>query len=296
MQRGFSPIFVIIGILILAGAAYYFNSQKALPSHSTNIPTSPSASPNDETINWKTYANPKYGYSFKYPSDWIITDKTKIYNRSDIFDAQTFNDDGKAELADNETDVLLSHVDIEKIKNTTTSSDAGMGAKSEVSITNINGKEIVKVIRNYFWYQADGTTLDKGTQYFIYIPVGENHLWLRSNIKNKQILDQILATFKFTNPVNIFLKNHTSKEDIDALISELQAIKGVNQVKFISEDEALKIYKEAHKNDSALLALTQPNILPASIEVYLDDSTVKSQIEQTARSKSFVTEVTQSSL
>ena len=65
-------------------------------------------------------------------------------------------------------------------------------------------------------------------------------------------------------------------------------------MKFISQEDALKMYKETNKNEPALLELIQPNILPQSVEVYLDDFTVRNQVEQIAKSRSFVTEVIQS--
>lgn len=36
----------------------------------------PSSNKTDETANWKTYTNSTYGYSFKYPSGWIIVRDT----------------------------------------------------------------------------------------------------------------------------------------------------------------------------------------------------------------------------
>src|SRR5205809_683958 len=48
------------------------------PTRSIPIPTisqPPSPSPTstlDPSLNWKTYKNTKYGYSIKYPQDWLI--------------------------------------------------------------------------------------------------------------------------------------------------------------------------------------------------------------------------------
>lgn len=35
--------------------------------------TTTTATTTDETANWKTYTNDEYGFSFKYPGDWTIT-------------------------------------------------------------------------------------------------------------------------------------------------------------------------------------------------------------------------------
>ncbi len=92
----------------------------------------------------------------------------------------------------------------------------------------------------------------------------------------------------------IFFKTDSSKSDLDNLVSELQLIQGVKKVNFVSQEEALMIYKEQNKTDPALLELVTADILPASIEVFLDDFTIRSQIENLAKSKPFVTEVIQS--
>lgn len=97
MQKGFAPILIILGIVLLlgvAGGAYYFGqvsvkvptspSQTPVPTSQTSIsPTQPvvktTVSPTptvvDETANWKTYTGNKY--SFKYPAnDWKINQST----------------------------------------------------------------------------------------------------------------------------------------------------------------------------------------------------------------------------
>ena len=83
MQKGFTAILILVGILVIvgiAGGAYYF-FQKSPKYGMGFIPTppeiieqvrtaTPSSFPN-ETANWKTYTNTKLGYSFKHPSEWV---------------------------------------------------------------------------------------------------------------------------------------------------------------------------------------------------------------------------------
>lgn len=101
MQRGFVPLYLLVGALILAalGGAYYFgklpvkpagNDPKACTEEAKVCPDGSSAGrtgPNceftacpidnpqatDETANWKTYTNTKYGFSFKYPAELTIS-------------------------------------------------------------------------------------------------------------------------------------------------------------------------------------------------------------------------------
>lgn len=70
MQKGFSSIFLVIGLLIIAliGGAVYFGKVN-LPK--TQTPVNPeqqsTKSITDETANWKKYTNNKRSYEFKYP-------------------------------------------------------------------------------------------------------------------------------------------------------------------------------------------------------------------------------------
>lgn len=92
------------------------------------------------------------------------------------------------------------------------------------------------------------------------------------------------------------MEPNTDTTDVDILVSELQSLPGVKQVQFVSKEDALKRYSEINKNDPQLLELVTANILPPSIEVFLNDFTisVRDQVEKTARGKSFVTEMIQS--
>lgn len=94
--------------------------------------------------------------------------------------------------------------------------------------------------------------------------------------------------------VIIFLESNTNTTDIDTLVLVLKVIPGVKQVQFVSKEDALKRYSEITRNDPQLLELVTANILPESIEVFLDDFTIRDQVEKTAKSKSFVTDVVQS--
>jgi hypothetical protein len=63
-QKGFSVIGAIIGLLLLSvavvGVAWFLKKAPEKPM--------------DETANWKSYTNTEFGFSFKYPSDWQITE------------------------------------------------------------------------------------------------------------------------------------------------------------------------------------------------------------------------------
>ncbi len=54
-KKIFASITIILIVLFICGASYYFiNKQSQI----------------DGTANWKTYTNEKFGYTIKYPNDW----------------------------------------------------------------------------------------------------------------------------------------------------------------------------------------------------------------------------------
>jgi len=77
--------------------------------------------------------------------------------------------------------------------------------------------------------------------------------------------------FESRPQVTAFFKNEVKQTDIDNLKNELNATNKVASMKFVSKQEALKIYKEQNKNDPLLLELVTADILPASLEI----STIK---------------------
>lgn len=90
MQKGFAPIYILIGILILGiigGGAYYFGKSQVARSQPTQPTITPSPIP-DETVNWKTYTNLQYGYSVKYPSS---LNQSEISGNDTYLSMITFN-------------------------------------------------------------------------------------------------------------------------------------------------------------------------------------------------------------
>ncbi|MDP3988352.1 MAG: permease-like cell division protein FtsX [Candidatus Levybacteria bacterium] len=73
--------------------------------------------------------------------------------------------------------------------------------------------------------------------------------------------------FESLPKVTVFFKNEAKQENIDALKDQIQASGKVSEIKFVSKQEALKIYTEQNKDDPMLLELVTADVLPASLEI-----------------------------
>ena len=79
---------------------------------------------------------------------------------------------------------------------------------------------------------------------------------------------QMILRFYESKPqVIAFFKDGTKPEDIQAIQNALAGEEKVTKIKYVSKEEALKIYRDRNKNDPALLELVTANILPSSLEV-----------------------------
>lgn len=101
----------------------------------------------------------------------------------------------------------------------------------------------------------------------------------------------IVNFFESRPQVTAFFKNEAKQVEINALENSLQATGKVASIKYVSKEEALKIYKKQNQNDPLLLDLVTADILPASLEI----STLKiedlSTVSDTLKSSSAVQEV-----
>jgi cell division transport system permease protein len=80
-----------------------------------------------------------------------------------------------------------------------------------------------------------------------------------------------ISYFESRPQVTAFFRNEAKQADIDSLENNLKTNSKVASIKFVSKEDALKIYKEQNKDDPLLLELVTADILPASLEI----STVK---------------------
>jgi len=92
--------------------------------------------------------------------------------------------------------------------------------------------------------------------------------------------EQTLQFFETRPQVIAFFELDADSNEINALSLDMKKKDYVEDVKLITKDEALQIYKEENKENPLLLELVTADILPASIEVSAQDITSLEQIQQ----------------
>lgn len=78
---------------------------------------------------------------------------------------------------------------------------------------------------------------------------------------------KILQYYESKPQAIAFFKDNITPEDISAIENALRQTGRVTALRYVSKEEALKIYRERNKDNPALLELVTANILPSSLEV-----------------------------
>lgn len=102
---------------------------------------------------------------------------------------------------------------------------------------------------------------------------------------------QILNYFETRPQVTAFFKDDTTPEAITTLKKDLESKEYVSQVKYVSKEEALAIYREQNKQDPLLLQMVTADILPASLEVSGVTAEALPQIAELIKNQTGIEEV-----
>lgn len=102
---------------------------------------------------------------------------------------------------------------------------------------------------------------------------------------------QIITYFESKPQVTAFFRNEAQMDEISQLEDDLQAGGQVSTIKYVSKEEALKIYREQNKNDPLLLELVSADILPASLEISAKEIEDLSSISDTLKKSPIIQEV-----
>ncbi len=195
LNKKFIVTFVILALLgtgAYAGIWYWgnYNSQYGFEGTAETFTPRPSALP-DATAGWKTYTNTKYGFEFKYPSDWTLEDN------KDTGLPTWFNSVGiRKNLAGNEYQKIQFISSKESL-------DSGMANQGVVELDGTQWRK-TQFNDGTPGQNADYDTLSLftskgGINYEIDINPVNGPIYGKDGSMDP-ILNQILSTFKFINP------------------------------------------------------------------------------------------------
>ncbi len=102
---------------------------------------------------------------------------------------------------------------------------------------------------------------------------------------------QILSFFETQPQVIAFLKLEATPADLESIKQKMTNKSYVKEVKIVTQEQALEIYKQENQGDPLLLELVTAEILPASIEVAASDAKSLEAIKTDLTGESSVEEV-----
>lgn len=82
------------------------------------------------------------------------------------------------------------------------------------------------------------------------------------------LASNVIIHYYETRPqIDAFLKDDTTTQQVEDIKANISKIESVTEVRYISKDEALEIYKERNKDEPILAEYATADILPASLKV-----------------------------
>jgi cell division transport system permease protein len=101
-------------------------------------------------------------------------------------------------------------------------------------------------------------------------------------------LSVVLKYFETKPEVTIFLKDNVDPNTLTDFQKDLASYPNVKEVKYISKEQALNLYKEQNKDNPMLTEMVTASILPASLEITVSDAKVLDQIYKNYSTKTTV--------
>ncbi len=102
---------------------------------------------------------------------------------------------------------------------------------------------------------------------------------------------QIVNYFETRPQVIAYLKNTSSNDDVNNLKNKLANDSRIKDIKYVSKEDALAIYKNATSENPLLGELVTPSIFPASLEFSIKDLNTAQQIISDIKKESTVDSV-----
>jgi cell division transport system permease protein len=98
-------------------------------------------------------------------------------------------------------------------------------------------------------------------------------------------LSGVLNHFETKPEITIFLKDGLDEVKVESIQKELASYPEVKEIRYISKEKALSLYKEMNKDNPLLTEMVTASILPASFEVSAFNPKVLEDIAQNFSSK-----------
>lgn len=247
---------IVVGVFL--GKQLY--SKPALqPTPSAVAESTPTPNP---TANWKTYTNNSLNYSIETPIDWNVDDGR-------------FSDKGYVVIKPNNIQNYLLIISSQKNKVKSLSEWISLNGEPERNQHKFtfNGYEAI-LTKDTIVYQGD--TLPTTTNHYYLINNNDGHSIheVTSNKNYYSILNQILSTFRFVNPLSVVTPPS------QPLLTKISGILSTTDWKLVSNNGvAFKIPNYANcDNDTQCATVTYtsyyqgtPSPLPAKITVFITD-------------------------
>lgn len=101
----------------------------------------------------------------------------------------------------------------------------------------------------------------------------------------------ILRHFESKPQLVVFFKDKVEFSKVESLIRNLEQTGKTSSITYVSQEDALAIYRELNKNDPLLLEMVTADILPSSLEVSAIDPSYLKDLEEAVRKSEDVEEV-----
>lgn len=102
---------------------------------------------------------------------------------------------------------------------------------------------------------------------------------------------KIIDYFESRPQITAFFKDEATQEQVNVVSQSMQDTGKVSSTRFVSKEEALKIYQEQNKDDPLLLELVTADVLPSSLEVSANNPKDLDFLASTLRAQDAVSEV-----
>lgn len=101
----------------------------------------------------------------------------------------------------------------------------------------------------------------------------------------------ILQHFEGKPQITVFFTDDAIEEDIKKLSTKLEETGKTSSILYISQQEALEIYKEQNKDDPLLLEMVTADILPASLEISATEPRFLAELQDQLASIEMIEEI-----